>query len=66
MTSHYAYTDQATGKTRVFYGYLYECRGDAPSSCPNVMRLNHGDYCNHPNCREYDCGRTRNGSKLDS
>lgn len=59
MPSSQAFTDPSTGKTRFFYGYLYECHGDTHYSCPYAMRLNNDDYCNHPNCRAYNCGKLR-------
>lgn len=60
MSLSYTFTDPATGKTRFFYGYLYDCHVDAPYGCPYSMRLNDDHYCNHPNSHEYGCGSSRN------
>ena len=42
MSSSHIFTDPASGKTRFFHGYLYECRGDTHYSCPYAVRLNNG------------------------
>ncbi len=65
MSSSHTFTDPASGKTRFFHGYLYECRGDTPYGCPYAVRLNNGNYCNHPNCRDYNCGKSRNTLNSD-
>ena len=64
MSSSHIFTDPATGKTRFFHGYLYDCRSEAPIGCPYAMELNNGHYCNHPNSHEYNCGRRKNSAVL--
>ncbi len=57
MSSTYVTTDPVTGRTRVFFGYLYECRAESPNGCPYALKLPDGNHCTHPNSRTYDCGR---------
>jgi hypothetical protein len=65
MSYRYTFTDQATGASRYFYGYLYDCYGDTPVRCPYVMRLNNCYFCNHPNSRDYTCGQQKKESRDD-
>ena len=58
MSSSYVFTDPATGKTRFFYGYLYDCHTDT-CDCPYLMKRTDDRYCSHPNSREYGCGKRR-------
>jgi hypothetical protein len=55
ISSLYAFSDPLTQNSRFFYGHLYDCRVETPSSCPYAMAINGAFYCNHPqghnNCR---------------
>lgn len=64
MSSSYVFTDPATGRTRYFYGYLFDCRGETPHCCPYALQLDDGNHCAHPNSRAYNCGRPRNAATL--
>jgi len=57
MSSSYVVIDHVTGKRRVFFGYLYDCRAESPHSCPYALELADGCHCTHPNSRSYNCGR---------
>jgi hypothetical protein len=59
MSSTYVVIDPLSGKRRVFFGYLYECRAESPHGCPYAFELPDGNHCTHPNSRTYDCGRRK-------